>query len=54
MEEVALKMSRALRAQWHPIVYHFWHCGWADVWEWAAGEGADRWRTGQDISDDFS
>ncbi|CZS97507.1 probable alpha-galactosidase 5 precursor [Rhynchosporium agropyri] len=54
MEEIALKMSKPLLAQSHPIVYHFCHCGWADVWEWAAGEGANQWRIGQDISDDFN
>ncbi|KAH6716597.1 glycoside hydrolase superfamily [Leptodontidium sp. MPI-SDFR-AT-0119] len=54
MEEIALRMSKPLLAQSHPIVYHFCHCGWADVWEWAASEGANQWRIGQDISDDFN
>jgi alpha-galactosidase len=47
-------MSKALLAQSRPIVYHACHCGWADVWEWAADLGANQWRIGQDISDDFN
>lgn len=35
-------------------VYHICHCGWANVWEWAASEGGNQWRIGQDISDDFN
>lgn len=47
-------MSKALRASGRAIVYHACHCGWADIWEWAAEEGANQWRIGQDISDDFN
>lgn len=54
VQRVVLKMSKALLAQSRPIVYHACHCGWADVWEWAASEGVNHWRIGQDISDDFN
>jgi alpha-galactosidase len=54
VQQVVLKMSKALLAQARPIVYHACHCGWADVWEWAAPEGVNHWRIGQDISDDFN
>lgn len=54
VQEVQLKMSKALLAQSHPIVYHMCHCGWVQSWEWAASEGANQWRIGQDISDDFN
>ncbi|TVY81094.1 Alpha-galactosidase [Lachnellula suecica] len=54
VQAIVLKMSEALVATHRPIVYHACHCGWADIWEWAAGEGANQWRIGQDISDDFN
>ncbi|RDL29946.1 Alpha-galactosidase [Venustampulla echinocandica] len=54
VQKIVLKMSKALLAQSHPIVYHACHCGWADIWEWAADEGANQWRIGQDISDEFN
>jgi alpha-galactosidase len=53
VQQVVLRMSKALRAQARPIVYHACHCGWADIWEWAAAAGVNHWRIGQDISDDF-
>ncbi len=53
VQAVVRKMSQALRATGRPIVYHACHCGWADIWEWAAEAGAQHWRIGQDISDDF-
>ncbi|KAM3068908.1 hypothetical protein ACMFMG_004082 [Clarireedia jacksonii] len=54
VQQIVLKMSKALLATNRPIVYHACHCGWADIWEWAAAEGANQWRIGQDISDDFN
>ena len=54
VQEIVLKMSKALLASGRPIVYHACHCGWADIWEWAADEGANQWRIGQDISDEFN
>ncbi len=48
------RMSSALLATRRPIVYHACHCGWADIAEWAADLGANQWRIGQDISDDFN
>jgi alpha-galactosidase len=48
IQQVVLKMSEALLATGRPIVYHACHCGWADIWEWAADEGANQWRIGQD------
>jgi alpha-galactosidase len=54
VQQVVRTMAHALRAQSRPIVYHACHCGWADVWEWAADAGAQQWRIGQDISDDFN
>ncbi|RDL30359.1 Alpha-galactosidase [Venustampulla echinocandica] len=53
VQQVILSMSQALLASGRPIVYHACHCGWADSWEWAAQYGANQWRIGQDISDDF-
>jgi len=46
-------MSKALIAAKRPIVLHACHCGWANIWEWAAALGINQWRIGQDISDDF-
>lgn len=54
VKEVVLKMSEALLATDRDIVYHACHCGWSDIWEWAAGFGANQWRIGQDISDDYN
>lgn len=54
VQQIVLKMSQALISTNRSIVYHACHCGWADIWEWAAGEGANQWRIGQDISDDFN
>ncbi len=48
------KMSVALIATKRPIVLHACHCGWADIWQWAAELGINHWRIGQDISDDFN
>lgn len=54
VKEVVLTMSEALLATKRPIVFHACHCGWNDIWEWAASEGANQWRIGQDISDDYN
>jgi alpha-galactosidase len=54
VQQVMLDMSTALIATNRSIVFHACHCGWANVWEWAAEEGANQWRIGQDISDDFN
>ncbi|KAF2190397.1 glycoside hydrolase family 27 protein [Zopfia rhizophila CBS 207.26] len=54
VQQVMLDMSKALIATNRSIVFHACHCGWANVWEWAAEEGANQWRIGQDISDDFN
>lgn len=54
VQRVVARMSGALLATKRPIVYHACHCGWADIAEWAAGAGANQWRIGQDISDDFN
>ncbi|KAF2259084.1 glycoside hydrolase [Lojkania enalia] len=54
VQQVMLDMSTALLKQNHSIVFHACHCGWTNVWEWAAEEGANQWRIGQDISDDFN
>ncbi|WP_308910360.1 glycoside hydrolase family 27 protein [Pseudokordiimonas caeni] len=48
-----LKMSKALISEKRDIVYHTCHCGWTNIWEWAGDIGANHWRIGQDISDDF-
>lgn len=53
LQPIVRRMSQALRATGRPIVYHACHCGWADIWEWGAQAGANHWRIGQDISDDF-
>ena len=54
LQSVLRSMSAAIHSQGRPIVYHACHCGWADIWEWAADVGAQHWRIGQDISDDFN
>jgi alpha-galactosidase len=54
VQQVFLDMSQALLATNHSTVYHACHCGWTNVWQWAAEEGANQWRIGQDISDDFN
>jgi alpha-galactosidase len=54
VQQVFLDMSKALISTKRPIVFHACHCGWVDVWEWASQEGANQWRIGQDISDDFN
>jgi len=54
VQRVVGRMSSALIATKRPIVYHACHCGWADIAEWAADLGANQWRIGQDISDDFN
>jgi alpha-galactosidase len=54
VQRVIGRMSSALIATRRPIVYHACHCGWSDVAEWAADLGANQWRIGQDISDDFN
>lgn len=53
LHDVFLTMSEALIAQEQDIVLHACHCGWANIWEWAGDIGANHWRIGQDISDDF-
>lgn len=53
VEGVFRTMSKALIATKRPIVLNACHCGWVNTWEWAAGVGANHWRIGQDISDDF-
>ncbi|KAF4626274.1 hypothetical protein G7Y89_g11884 [Cudoniella acicularis] len=54
VQSVVLKMSQALLNSGRGIVFHACHCGWANSWEWAAQYGANQWRIGQDISDDFN
>jgi alpha-galactosidase len=54
LQPLLKKMSQALLAQPRGMVYHACHCGWADIWEWAADIGVNHWRIGQDISDDFN
>ncbi len=54
LQRIFKTMSDALMAQPRGIVLHACHCGWGDIWEWAAGLGVNHWRIGQDISDDFN
>jgi alpha-galactosidase len=54
LQPVVRKMALSLRATKRDIVYHACHCGWADIWKWAADEGANHWRIGQDIPDEFN
>jgi len=53
VQEVFYKMSKPLIENPKDIVLHACHCGWTDIWEWAGDLGANHWRIGQDISDDF-
>lgn len=54
LQKIFRTMSNALLAQQRGIVLHACHCGWGDIWEWAAALGVNHWRIGQDISDDFN
>ncbi|KAF8850155.1 hypothetical protein BDZ45DRAFT_752006 [Acephala macrosclerotiorum] len=54
VQKVLLDVSLALLSQTHPIIYHAWHCVWQGIWEWTASIGANHWRIGQGISDDFN
>jgi alpha-galactosidase len=54
LQKIFRTMSDALMAQKRGIVLHACHCGWGDIWEWAADLGVNHWRIGQDISDDFN
>jgi alpha-galactosidase len=54
VQSVMLDMSLALIATKRKVVFHACHCGWTNIQEWAAEEGANQWRIGQDISDDFN
>lgn len=54
MKTVFNEMSQALKATGRPVVYHACHCGWQNIWQWGAKVGANQWRIGQDISDDFN
>ncbi len=53
MKKIVSTMSSALTNQERPLALHACHCGWADIWEWGKEAGANEWRIGQDISDDF-
>lgn len=53
VRDAFVTMSTALLSQEQDIALHACHCGWANVWEWAGDVGANHWRIGQDISDDF-
>lgn len=53
VRDAFLGMSQALLAQKQDIAFHACHCGWTNIWEWAGDIGANHWRIGQDISDDF-
>lgn len=46
-------MGDALRNSGRDIVFHVCHCGWDNVWQWARSIGAQHWRMGQDIDDEF-
>jgi alpha-galactosidase len=54
LQRIFRTMADALMMQKRGIVLHACHCGWGDIWEWAAALGANHWRIGQDISDDFN
>lgn len=54
LQKVFSTMSQALVATGRPVVYHACHCGWQNIWQWGAAVGANQWRIGQDISDDFN
>jgi len=54
LQTIFRTMSNALMAQKRGIVLHACHCGWGNIWEWAAALGVNHWRIGQDISDDFN
>lgn len=48
------RIALGLRATGRDVVLHACDCGWANIWTWARDEGANHWRVGQDISDDFN
>ena len=53
VRDAFISMSTALLDEEKDIVLHACHCGWTNIWEWAGDIGANHWRIGQDISDDF-
>lgn len=53
VRDAFISMSTALLEEEKDIVLHACHCGWTNIWEWAGDIGANHWRIGQDISDDF-
>jgi alpha-galactosidase len=54
VENLVRRMSQGIKKTGRPMVLHACHCGWADIWKWGAAAGANHWRIGQDISDDFN
>lgn len=53
VRDAFISMSSALLEEEQDIALHACHCGWTNIWEWAGDIGANHWRIGQDISDDF-
>jgi alpha-galactosidase len=53
LKNIFYQMSKPLIDNPKDIVLHACHCGWQKIWEWAGDLGANHWRIGQDISDDF-
>jgi alpha-galactosidase len=54
VQSVFRRMAVSLRATKRDIVYHACFCGFDDIWEWAADEGANHWRIGHDVEDEFN
>jgi alpha-galactosidase len=48
-----IKMARALQATGRPIVFSICNYGSGEVQHWAAGAGANLWRTSNDIEDNW-
>src|SRR5208283_1579236 len=54
MIEAYRKMGDALRRTGRPIVYSLCQYGMDRVWAWGPSVGANLWRTGNDIHDDYT
>ena len=53
MEDVYRRMYLALLATHRPIVYSISQHGLSQVWKWEDAVGANLWRTGDDVHDDY-
>ena len=53
MEDAFGRMAKALAAAGRPMVYSISQHGLSEVWKWGADVGANLWRTGDDIRNNY-